>query len=151
MTTILNKTSTWKRQKQNARPKSSEACSFAALTSSSSCSITETLPSPVGPTSFSRSLFSSCRITECSHLHCCKIFLLSSPIWSGSTIKANVSSPRLSSESQDRWAWEWLCVCVCGGGFLQQPAAQINTSNINPAGLWNLVMEKNRTHIILYQ
>lgn len=92
---------------------------FGCTTSSSSCSVTETIPSPVGPTSFSRSLFSGCMITECGYFHCCKIFLLSSPTCPGSTLKVRgpVSSCR---------AW----VSISSQGF-QKPEAQIITSNMN--------------------
>lgn len=141
MIPVLNKTSIWKRHRWNTRLKSSERFLWDVLTSSSSCSITETLPSPVGPTSFSRSLFSGCRIIQHGHFHhhkyCC-------PTCVNSTLKANASSPRLSSESQGQASVSkcmhvcpWVRVCD-----VWQPATQINPANVKLAGLWNLVLGK---------
>ena len=40
-----------------------------------------------------------------------------------------------------------MIMCVCG---LQQPAAQINTSNVNLADLWNLALMKDTTLTLFY-
>lgn len=117
------------------RLKSSERLGLrVGLTSSSSCSTTETLPSPVGPTSFSRRRFSGCRVAQ-GHFHRHKT--VQSPLLQ-LNLRANTSSPRLSSELQDQVSVSvcvhvLMCVCyyVC---VVSDTSSTNNLANENLAG-----------------